>query len=205
MTIRPVSILIDPATADPDGICAAQTLGGAGDLTINGVLASGGVATLPIAGHVAIASSGNLSSRTFTVYGTLRNGLETSEAIAGPNNSTVRTTKNFKTVTRVAVSGAVGTNVTVGSADSLEGPWIPIPRWDSDGSSFQIVKSSDANYTFDIETTNDNVFKVGEDGASAYAHSLDQTDLHKGLSNGPVAVRLKLTSFVAGTARFLVS
>ena len=35
-----------PTALDADGVCASQTLGGAGNLTIDGVLASGGVATL---------------------------------------------------------------------------------------------------------------------------------------------------------------
>lgn len=205
MTIRPVSIDIAPSVADPNGICAAQTTGGAGNLTINGVLASGGVATLPIAGHVSITSTGNLSSLTFTVYGTLRNGVSASEAVTGPNNSTVVTSLNFKTVIQVAVSGTVGTNVEVGTANSLDGPWVVLERHDTSGHACHIHKSSDANFTFDVETTGDNVFAVGEAGAEGIAEGLEATELSKFIEPGAFAVRLILTAYVAGSARFTVS
>lgn len=205
MTIRPVSIDIAPSAAVANGICLAQTAGGAGDLTINGGLASGGVATLPLAGHVAIASSGNLSAVTFTVYGALRNGQLISEAVTGPNNSTVVTKANFKIVTQIAVSGAVGTNVTVGSANSLEGPWVILERYDTNGHVFHIHNSSDANFTFDVETTSDNVFDTGESGAEGVAEGLSATEFSKYVEPGAVAVRAKITSFVAGSMRFTVS
>lgn len=70
---------------------------------------------------VTLYSSGNLSALTFTVYGEDTTGAITSEAITGPNNSTVTTVKRFRGVTQVAVSGAVGTNVEVGYAQDRDG------------------------------------------------------------------------------------
>lgn len=64
--------------------------------------------------NVGIYSSGNLSSLTFTVYGEDTTGAISSEPITGPNNSTVTTVRRFRSVTQVAVSGTVGTNVEVG-------------------------------------------------------------------------------------------
>lgn len=103
---------------DRDGICQAQTTGAAGDLTINGALASGGVWTsTSSAGQrkIGIYSGANLSALTFTVYGTNEWGYPISEAVTGPNTTTVSTTLDFYTVTRVAASGAVGSNVEVGT------------------------------------------------------------------------------------------
>lgn len=115
------------AAPDDDGICAAQTKVGAGDLTLNGVLVSSGTFTVSdkCAKQIAIASTGNISATTFTVYGTLLpNSPVTSEAVTGPNNSTVETTNYFHTVTRVAVSGNVSTNTTVGTSDEAVTPPI---------------------------------------------------------------------------------
>ncbi len=130
--IKPKTITISPIAADADDISVAQTTVGAGNLTITGDLASGGVATLPNGGHtIDIASTGNLFGVTFTVYGADPNGTSTSEAIAGPNNGTVTTTGFFKTVTRVAVDGAVGTNVTVGHGNSLLSQIIPLDIYEN--------------------------------------------------------------------------
>lgn len=111
----PVIITKSLATADADGISLSQTPAGAGNLTITGALASGGVATLDTQRLVVIAGTGNESNKTFTVYGTNQSGTAISEAIAGPNNNSVPTTQNFKTVTRVAVSAATAAAVTVGT------------------------------------------------------------------------------------------
>jgi len=113
--MRPVVITRALAALDADGIAQAQTIGGAGSLTLNGALVVAGVAQLDVQRVVGIASTGNLSAVTFTVYGTDQAGNTISEAIAGPNNNTVSTALNFYTVNQVAASAAVGTNVTVGT------------------------------------------------------------------------------------------
>lgn len=123
--MRPIVITRTLATADADGIALAQTLGGAGSLTLNGALVVSGVAQLTQQRVVGIASTGNLSAITFTVYGTNEAGIAISESLAGPNNNTVSTTLNFLTVTQVAASAAVGTNVTVGTTDV--GASAPVP------------------------------------------------------------------------------
>lgn len=109
-----------PATDDDDSVCQAQTTGGAGNLTINGVDASGGVATMEAGRLVSITSTGNLSAINFTITGTNSNkNASDSQTIAGPNNNTVYTTKYFNDVTQVAVSASVGTNVKVGKSSLL--------------------------------------------------------------------------------------
>jgi hypothetical protein len=111
----------DLAAADPNGICTTQTPGGAVDLTINGALQSGGVATLVPARNVTITSGGSSETgKTFTVTGTATDGTAVTEAIAGPGGSaTVSTTALFETVTQVAVDGATSGAVTVGSGTTV--------------------------------------------------------------------------------------
>lgn len=114
-----------PSTLDRDGFCAAQQIGAAGDLTLNGALVSNGVGIADTLGVemwgrcVGLYSSGNLSGITFTVYGYDTYGEPLVASLVGPNNSTVSTTKAFGRVTRVAAGAAVGTNVEVGTVDKF--------------------------------------------------------------------------------------
>lgn len=202
------SITISPVAADPDGIAQSQTPGAAGNLTINGALASGGVATIPQPAHVTIASAGNDSARTFTVTGTDRYGNAITESITGPNATTVTGTKNFATVTQVAIDAAAAGAITVGNAASLESQWIV---WDSNlpQHSGQVDLSASASMTWELQRTNADVFASGFDETDDAAATADATQTGKTadgffyLAGVPVASRIKITSFVSGTAKFL--
>lgn len=113
--MRPVTFTRALTTLDADGIAVNQTLVGAGDLTLNGAFVAGGVATLDAQRVVGGHSTGNISTVVFTIYGTDGDGRSITDTVTGINNSTVSTTLNFKTVTRIAASGAVGTNVEFGT------------------------------------------------------------------------------------------
>lgn len=117
-----------------NSICASQTPGGAGALTIDGTLAT----TRPVAGaggtdsapsalvrfsspvRVYITCAGDNSGRTFTVTGTIQSvgtfgpGTVVSETVTGANANTVATSALFSTVTAVSISGASTGAVTVG-------------------------------------------------------------------------------------------
>ena len=112
------TLTIDAASTT--AVAAAQTLVGAGDMT----LASATV-TLPNGGQrPQLTSTGNISGVTFTFYGTaVGNPTKTiSYAMAGPNNNTVIAGVSFATITRVAASAAVGTNTSAGYAAQAETP-----------------------------------------------------------------------------------
>ena len=125
----------EPTAADTDGICASQTTTAAANLTLDGALCatingnsvyapsvSGTAATADgaWARKIGITSDGDERTVTYTVYGTDVDGKALSEAVTGPNATTVYTTNstaaNFKTVTRIATSAATVGNVTVGTA-----------------------------------------------------------------------------------------
>jgi VCBS repeat-containing protein len=110
-------------TADPDGVSTAQAVAGAGNLTITGALASGGVATFDVPRAVTILSAGNDSGITFTVTGTDEYGQTVKETITGANAGTAAGLKAFKTVTQVAASGAAAGNVSVGTGDVIGLPF----------------------------------------------------------------------------------
>lgn len=113
--MRPKTITRTLAAADDNGICASQTPGGAGDLDIDGLLATAGVADLGAQRHVIITSDDDDTGRVFTVYGTNDFNQEIQEAIAGPNVGAAESVLNFKTVTRVAVDGATAGAIIVGT------------------------------------------------------------------------------------------
>ena len=112
--VQAVFIEADTDALDADSISQSQTPSGAGNLTINGAKASGGVATFDSARQVTITSAGNDSARTFTVTGTDVNGFSISEAVTGANASAATSTKHFKTVTQIAVDDATAGAVTAG-------------------------------------------------------------------------------------------
>lgn len=199
-----VTYVAAPTAADRDGVCTAQQLAGAGNLVIAGALASGGIATFGEQQRVTIYSAGNLSTLTFTVYGLTAFGDSISEAVTGPNNTTISTTANFKQVTRVAVSGAVGTNVEVGNSNALETPWVElISSWPLKGISVQLSSGASLTYEVQYGTRKRLSSSDAETGILAKA---DATLTAKTASDStaitipwPMA-RLKITSFVSGTA-----
>ena len=123
--ISPVYLYdIVPVALDADGIAAAQAVAAAGDLTLNGALASSGTVTLDVPRTVEIDSSnaGN-TTQTATVYGTDVYGNAMTETIAFNGTTAVAGQKAFKTVTRVAISAALTGNANVGTTDVFGLPY----------------------------------------------------------------------------------
>jgi len=112
--VKAVFIQADTDAADADGIATSQTPSGAGNLTINGAKASGGVATFNAARQVTITSAGDDQARTFTITGTDVNGDALTEAVAGADTAAATSTKHFLTVTQIAVDDATAGAVTAG-------------------------------------------------------------------------------------------
>ena len=100
-------------TTDTDGLVDAETIGGSGDLTIDG--AQSGAASTSLNSFITINSSNDLSSVSFTITGTDIDGNALSETISGPTASgTVTSTNIFKTVTRIQTNGGAS-SVNVGT------------------------------------------------------------------------------------------
>ena len=107
--------LTDGGTAN--NIAQSQTPAGAGNLTLNGTLVSGGVAYLGTNRHIYITSAGDDSGDTFTITGlfqTAQGLVSQVESIAGANTSIAATTKTFYSISQIAVSGATAAAITVG-------------------------------------------------------------------------------------------
>lgn len=207
---RPIDINFAPADPDADGVAQSQTPGGAGDLTINGALASNGVATMDIPRRVSITSAADDSGRAFTVYGRDRNANAIQEDVTGANAGAAETTLDFKTVTRVAVDAATAGAVTVGTSDTLSGPWIPVDRFGDAEITLRGVVTGTINWgvqqSYEPETPTDlgnqynpaapyNPPTVDHDTLSGETTS--QTGV---VSDRPYAIRFVINSFSSGAA-----
>lgn len=122
---NPSSVTIQLGAAVATGIATAQAVAGAGALTINGSLASGGVATMDVARRIIIASTGADSAVIFTVTGTNRSGAAQSETITGVATPTpVQSVNDYKTVTSIVSSGATAGNISAGTNGVGSSVWV---------------------------------------------------------------------------------
>ena len=123
---QPTSFTKTIAAASANNIALSQTPAGAGNLTINGSAASGGVATLDTQRRLIITSAGNDSGRTFTVYGTNGHGLAIVDQFAGANAAAAQSNLDFLTVTRIAVDAATAGAVTAGTNTTGSSHWVRV-------------------------------------------------------------------------------
>lgn len=115
---------IVPAAAAANAVCASQSVGAAGALTVNGASASGGVATFDYARTVNIdTSSANNTTQVITVTGTDYWGQAQTEAITCNGTSTVNGDKAFKTISAVSSNAALTGTITVGNNDTFGLPY----------------------------------------------------------------------------------
>lgn len=195
-------------TADPNGIALSQTPLAGGDLTLAGVLASGGVATLSPAGFVTITSVDDETGRTFTVYGTSPEGWTQSQAIAGANAGAATTTLSFATVTRIAVDAATTDAVEAGTAQAGYGEWLPLDLLlTNQRTSIQTTPIGTINYTWEV--TDDDIWAADPSQIIAFDHPdanlVAETAAKYGSTDIPFrAVRFKVNSG-SGTARNVVA
>lgn len=110
-------VLVDlgsPIVGDADGVCASQAITALAGGTINGALASGGVADLRLTGRNVVAAWTGTAVMTVTGTDIFGNVLVESSA----SGTSLTGKKAFKTVTSVAVSADV-TGATVGTGNVL--------------------------------------------------------------------------------------
>ena len=199
--MRPFSQTIAPVASDDNYVAESQTpaAGGAQALTLTAA-----AATIDPPCHLLVTCAGSDAARTFTVVGTDRNGNTITEAIAGSAGGTTAGTLNFAGVTSVTVDDDTAGAVEVGTADELEGAWVVLDYLDEAfNCSIAVGLSSDADFTYGVETTTSNVFDVGEHAATAIAHgtvTAETTDQAGTITSPVFAIRVAVTSFVAGSA-----
>ena len=153
--MQPIVKTVGPlATASANSIALSQTPAGAGALTINGALASGGVATIAVPARITIASVSNDSGKTFIVVGTDHSGNSITETITGPNATSVTSVLTYRTVNSVTISAAAAGAITVGNSQSGSSPSIALDPWAFPQVAIQCSVTGTVNYT--VQQTLDN-------------------------------------------------
>lgn len=122
--MRASTITKQLAAAVSNGIAQSQSLGAAGNLTLNGAFVSGGVATLDTnQRRVIIHSAADDTSLTWTVEGTGDSGSQIRDQFAGGNASDAQSNLDFVTVTKISGSKATAGAVTAGTNGVGSSPW----------------------------------------------------------------------------------
>ena len=153
--MQPIVKTVGPlAAAVANSICLSQTPLAAGALTINGALATGGVATIAVPARITISSLGNDSTNTFVVVGTDHAGNRITETITGPNIGTVTSVLTYRTVTSITISAAAVGAITVGNSQSGASAPIALDPWAFPQVAIQCSVSGTVNYT--VQQTLDN-------------------------------------------------
>ena len=146
--MQQITVQVGPlAAADDNGICESQQPLAAGDLTIDGALASDGVAVLDAARRVLITATGDESSNTFTITGTSYNGRPQSEVVTGPNATTAQSVLDYKTVTSVSISGAAADAIIVGTSGVASSRWVRLDSWAFSQVGLQVDVSGTVDYS----------------------------------------------------------
>ena len=124
---RPITTTVTIIAGVANGIALSQSLGAAGPLAFNGSLVTNGVAVFDAPRRVAIYSSGNDTSLTWSVTGTLRPEMSSiiiTETLAGGNATAVQTVNDFATVTSITGNQATANTVYAGTNGVASGPWV---------------------------------------------------------------------------------
>jgi hypothetical protein len=197
--MRPLFKTYAPTAVDTDGIVDGAT-GATSPLSLNGV-AGGASANDGLAHQLNLTSAANISAITFTITGTDADGVALTEAIAGPNATTVETTGYFKTVTSIAISATLGANtVDIGWVDEFVTPTIQLNTY-AQGVSGNIDVTGTIDYT--VQATNSDIRTRADDGEFNWFDVVDATidliditaDVQFGLGPIPSGLRLKANSY----------
>lgn len=100
---------------DADGIATSQTPSGAGSLTLDGALVSGGVGVFPEAQIITVTWAGNDTARTLTVTYKDADGNSQTGTIAGANATTSASTFYAKSISDISIDAASAGALTVGA------------------------------------------------------------------------------------------
>ena len=111
---------------DQDGITTSQSVGGAGSVPLDGANVVSGVAKLGNNHLINIVSAGNDSGITFTITGTQSDGTPVTEVVTGANAGTATSTRYFKTITSIVVSGATAGVIEIGTSGLATTDWFLI-------------------------------------------------------------------------------
>jgi len=200
---------MDPIDVVTNGIAENQTTAGAADLVLNGSLADLGSGVFNIytslystgigGVRIAIDSAGDVSSVIFTVYGTDQDGISRTEAITGVTTTAVNSTTFWQTITRIAASAAVGSNVFVGPINQIVSPTLAL-NWRNDFAATFNASGVTGTLQYDIEETASELGGSTDPATLSWAVSQSNktADLTGSLLSYSTAARVRWDSYSSG-------
>lgn len=206
--MRPAYFTVTPQV-DADGLAQAQAVAGAGSLTLNGALISGGKwdAAGSFGQQVTIASTGSDAGRTFTVSGLDVDGKSVSATLSGTGICTTY----FKQVTAIGVDAACAGNISAGFAGTAASTTFVVNyKMENFKASLAAIVSGTINAT--VQHTFDNVFASTWTAAGGTWFNHDDTDLVNLTANQnsnyaypPTATRIIVNSVTSpGSVQYVV-
>lgn len=203
-----IQLDIDPADLDPDGIAENQTLGAAGNLTLNGALCDLGTAGQFDIGDaysdgiggvkLLIDSAGDISGVTFTITGKDQDGNSITEDVTGVTTTAVSTTKYYSQVTQIAADGAVASNVFVGTVGgALASKAVLINHLSGTAAAYAITGLS-GTCQFDVEQTFVDLASSTAGATWYVVESNGTADLAGVAAAGATGLRLVFDSYTNG-------
>lgn len=195
--MRPLYKLYSPSAEDTDGLVNDAT-GATSPLTQLTTGPGDGLAH-----QINITSGANLSGITFTLTGTDADDVALTEAVTGPNATTVESTTYFKTVTSIAISATLGANtVDLGWVDEFVTPTVALNTY-ARGVSANIDVTGTINYT--VQATHSDLRTRADDGPFNWFDIDDPNidlisitaDVAFGMFPIPRAIRIVANSFSA--------
>lgn len=203
--MRPISFTRTQPVADADSVANEQLLNASGAITIDGTLASGGVATLTVPAYLTVFSEAS-AAVDFVVTGTRPGGGEQVETLSITASGTVTGSLAFATVTGVDASAATSATISLGNAAAGYTDWIPLDIY-TPNQVTNISAKVTGTVEYSVEYTNEDPFDrsiqqlaVPHPNASLTASSGDETQFTTTLMR---AVRLKINSG-DGSVRFTI-
>ena len=197
--MRNKTLDFDLDDTDDNGLVTIAAIAGAGALTLNGALVTGGVGVMDFARRIAFISAGDDSGDTMTIVGTDANGIALTEVLTMANAGTAESTGYFLTVTSLTASGASAGNVTIGTADEISSKTIPIDA--RSDSACTIIADITGTIDYTIQETFDSNFREDLQDAVWYtitAFSGKTADVNGSSTVGAKALRLIVNSFTNG-------
>src|ERR1700676_3475056 len=158
--MRPIKITQNPAAQSATVIAASQSPLGAGNLTL---AAAASAIDSAVGGRiVGIVSAGNDAGITFTITGVDQNGLTATEVVTGASGApgTAVSTKFYKSISQIVVSGASASTVTVGTVNttlSTSSQMIPLNFYNRIATQVAVQVTGTINFT--VKETFDSINK----------------------------------------------
>jgi hypothetical protein len=193
--------------ASANNIALTQTPAGAGNLILNGSTVTAGVAVLDTARQVLLTFAASEVGHNFTIFGTTNSGVAISEVIAGTGIGTVASVKNYKTVTRIAISAAATGAIIAGTNGVGASDWRNLNLGVSPFSvGLAVVITGTVNFTVNYTYEDpDNAVTPGLPVAFAVtALSAKSANTDGGALNTPVAAVQLVVNSGTGTATLII-